>query len=119
MSFNATVVEPMTTYIGHAQGYFSSLTAAQRVLLVLVNIPILSIVLNIVSQLVRRLYPHSSLRVAHDVLQMPRDKSLPPIVFHWFPWFGSTARYGQDPIKFFFECREKVRCLLCSRVSVC
>ena len=54
MSFNASIVEPMTTYLGHAQGYFSTLTTAQRVLLVLVNIPILSIALNVLSQLVRR-----------------------------------------------------------------
>ena len=53
MSFNATIVEPMTAYIGHAQGYFSSLTTAQRVLFVLVNIPILSVVFNVLSQLVR------------------------------------------------------------------
>ncbi|KAJ5093443.1 hypothetical protein N7456_009304 [Penicillium angulare] len=31
----------------------------------------------------------------------------PPVVFHWFPIIGSTVRYGMDPYKFFFECREK------------
>jgi hypothetical protein len=29
-------------------------------------------------------------------------------VFHYIPWFGSAAYYGEDPYKFFFECREKV-----------
>lgn len=39
---------------------------------------------------------------------LPRDKSSPPEVFHYIPWFGSAAYYGEDPYKFFFECREKV-----------
>jgi divalent metal cation (Fe/Co/Zn/Cd) transporter len=32
----------------------------------------------------------------------------PPVVFHWFPFIGSTVNYGIDPYKFFFSCREKV-----------
>ncbi|WRT66152.1 uncharacterized protein IL334_003105 [Kwoniella shivajii] len=40
-------------------------------------------------------------------LALPRDKSLPPVVFHYIPWFGSAAYYGEDPYKFFFECRDK------------
>jgi sterol 14-demethylase len=39
---------------------------------------------------------------------MPRNPSLPPLVFHWIPIFGSAARYGNDPLKFLLECREKV-----------
>lgn len=31
----------------------------------------------------------------------------PPLVFHIFPFVGSTIRYGMDPYKFFFECRAK------------
>ncbi|KAL4781155.1 cytochrome P450 [Aspergillus varians] len=31
----------------------------------------------------------------------------PPVVFHWFPFVGSTISYGIDPYKFFFECRAK------------
>ncbi|WWC93972.1 hypothetical protein V866_000810 [Kwoniella sp. B9012] len=38
---------------------------------------------------------------------LPRNKSLPPLVFHYIPWFGSAAYYGEDPYKFFFECRDK------------
>jgi hypothetical protein len=30
------------------------------------------------------------------------------MVFYYIPWFGSAAYYGQDPYKFFFECRDKV-----------
>lgn len=33
----------------------------------------------------------------------------PPLVFHWFPFVGSTISYGMDPYKFFFESRAKVR----------
>ncbi|WWC70417.1 uncharacterized protein I206_104368 [Kwoniella pini CBS 10737] len=40
-------------------------------------------------------------------LALPRNKSLPPVVFHYIPWFGSAAYYGEDPYKFFFECRDK------------
>ncbi|KAI9370010.1 cytochrome P450 [Aspergillus egyptiacus] len=31
----------------------------------------------------------------------------PPVVFHWFPFIGSTISYGIDPYKFFFDCRAK------------
>jgi len=33
----------------------------------------------------------------------------PPVVFHWFPFVGSTISYGMEPYKFFFDCRAKVR----------
>ena len=42
------------------------------------------------------------------MIQLPRDPTLPPMVFYYIPWFGSAAYYGQDPYKFFFECRDKV-----------
>ena len=38
-----------------------------------------------------------------------RDRSLPPVVFHWFPFIGSAIWYGNDPLGFFFENREKAR----------
>ncbi|KAL5335244.1 cytochrome P450 [Aspergillus crustosus] len=31
----------------------------------------------------------------------------PPVVFHWFPFVGSTISYGIDPYKFFFSSRAK------------
>ncbi|PKI85412.1 sterol 14alpha-demethylase [Malassezia vespertilionis] len=40
-------------------------------------------------------------------LLLPRNRSLPPVVFHWFPVIGSAVTYGIDPYKFFFDCREK------------
>lgn len=32
----------------------------------------------------------------------------PPVVFHWFPFIGSTVTYGMDPYGFFEGCRKKV-----------
>ncbi|WFD32475.1 sterol 14alpha-demethylase [Malassezia sp. CBS 17886] len=46
------------------------------------------------------------LNVAAQLL-LPRNKSLPPVVFHWMPVIGSAVTYGMDPYKFFFTCREK------------
>jgi len=33
----------------------------------------------------------------------------PPVVFHLFPFFGSTVEYGMDPPSFFKKMRAKVR----------
>jgi sterol 14-demethylase len=38
-----------------------------------------------------------------------KNPNEPPVVFHWFPFIGSTISYGTDPYKFSFECRRKVR----------
>nr|WBV80359.1 lanosterol 14-alpha demethylase [Malassezia pachydermatis] len=46
------------------------------------------------------------LNILFQVL-VPRDKSLPPVVFHWVPIIGSAVTYGMDPYRFFFECRKK------------
>ncbi|KAG2365580.1 cytochrome P450 [Suillus spraguei] len=62
----------------------------RAVLLGLFYTPILIVVLNILKQLV-----------------VPRDPSLPPEVFHWIPFIGSSISYGNDPLNFFFKCREK------------
>lgn len=32
----------------------------------------------------------------------------PPVVFHWFPFIGSTVSYGIDPYAFFNSARAKV-----------
>ncbi|KAF8239720.1 cytochrome P450 [Tricholoma matsutake] len=58
-------------------------------LLLLVNAPLIAIILNVLSQL------------------LPRNPTDPPVVFHWFPIIGSAISYGNDPINFFFACREK------------
>ncbi|KKK12588.1 14-alpha sterol demethylase Cyp51B [Aspergillus rambellii] len=36
-----------------------------------------------------------------------KNPNEPPVVFHWFPFIGSTISYGIDPYKFFFTCRAK------------
>ena len=48
-----------------------------------------------------------ALNVAKQLLF--RNKNEPPMVFHWFPFIGSTVTYGMDPPKFFQENRKKVR----------
>ncbi|EUC64781.1 lanosterol 14-alpha-demethylase, partial [Rhizoctonia solani AG-3 Rhs1AP] len=47
-----------------------------------------------------------ALNVAWQLL-VPRDPSLPPLVFHWVPIIGSAIAYGDDPLAFLFSCREK------------
>ncbi|PUU75308.1 cytochrome P450 [Tuber borchii] len=49
------------------------------------------------------------LSVILNVLQqlLFKDPTKPPLVFHYFPFFGSTVVYGMDPYKFFSDCREK------------
>ncbi|CAF3510874.1 Sterol 14-alpha demethylase [Fusarium graminearum] len=39
--------------------------------------------------------------------QLPRRPDEPPLVFHWFPFFGNAVAYGLDPCGFFEKCREK------------
>lgn len=38
-----------------------------------------------------------------------KNPNEPPIVFHWFPFVGSTITYGMDPPRFFDVNRRKVR----------
>lgn len=52
----------------------------------------LSVVVNVLSQLF--------FKKAHE----------PPVVFHWFPFVGSTISYGMDPYTFFNQARAKVCC---------
>lgn len=50
-----------------------------------------------------------ALSVVVNVLRQLLFKSPhePPVVFHWFPFIGSTISYGIDPYKFFFSSRAK------------
>ncbi|KAG1832343.1 cytochrome P450 [Suillus subalutaceus] len=68
----------------------SPASPGRAILLGLFYTPVLIFVLNILKQLV-----------------VPRDPSLPPEVFHWIPFIGSSITYGNDPTQFFFKCREK------------
>ncbi|KAJ4301144.1 serine/threonine protein kinase [Kalmusia sp. IMI 367209] len=49
------------------------------------------------------------LAVVFNVLRqvLLKNPNEPPLVFHWFPFIGSTVTYGMDPYKFFFSNREK------------
>lgn len=99
-------------------------------LLAFVGLPVLAIALNVASQLVSgrpvarvcclddggwlcwngHVEPVLTTPARTSLLMqlLPKDPTLPPVVFHLIPWFGSAAGYGQDPYKFMFECREKV-----------
>lgn len=50
---------------------------------------VLSVALNVISQL------------------LPKNPNEPPMVFHWFPFIGSTVTYGMDPPTFFHANRAK------------
>ncbi|KAE8326811.1 cytochrome P450 [Aspergillus sergii] len=55
----------------------------------LLSILVVSVIVNVLRQLLFKNYKE------------------PPLVFHWFPFIGSTISYGMDPYRFFFNCREK------------
>lgn len=82
-----TFAEPLAGYFTQWESHIPS--KPYLVLLAFINLPIFSIIFNVLYQM------------------LPRNKSQPPLVFHWIPVFGSAAPYGQDPIKFFLDCREK------------
>ncbi|KAM5444551.1 Lanosterol 14-alpha-demethylase [Microsporum ferrugineum] len=48
-----------------------------------------------------------ALNLIYQLLFRLLNRTRPPLVFHWIPFLGSTIRYGLDPYKFFFSCREK------------
>lgn len=62
-----------------------------------------------------------SMSIVVNVLQqiLFKNPHEPPVVFHWFPFVGSTISYGMDPYKFFFDCRAKVRvhCIVSGVIS--
>ncbi|KAG2365573.1 cytochrome P450 [Suillus spraguei] len=91
MSSNSTA--PATGYVVailHATQQYAAASPGRALLLALFYTPVFIVVLNILKQLV-----------------VPRDPSLPPEVFHWIPFIGSSISYGNDPLNFFFKCREK------------
>jgi hypothetical protein len=55
------------------------------------------------------------LLIAGNVLKQLffKNSREPPVVFHFVPFIGSTITYGIDPVKFFFNCRQKVSAAPC------
>ncbi|EIM24094.1 cytochrome P450 [Wallemia mellicola] len=69
---------------------FSSLSTTLQYILGAIAFVVISIVLNVLSQ----------------VLPI-KSSSSPPMVFHIVPFIGSTITYGMDPYKFMFDNRKK------------
>lgn len=69
---------------------FSKLGTASQVGVVVAAFIVLSVVLNVLNQL------------------MFKNPNEPPVVFHWLPLIGSTVTYGMDPPRFFKENSKKV-----------
>ncbi|KAG5733202.1 Lanosterol 14-alpha demethylase [Termitomyces sp. T112] len=84
-----TTLDAWSAYLVDAQAYFPQ-SNSRLIFLTLVNIPVIAIVLNVLWQLV-----------------VPRKSTDPPVIFHWLPYVGSAIQYGNDPMSFFFSCREK------------
>ncbi|KAL1882741.1 hypothetical protein VTK73DRAFT_1261 [Phialemonium thermophilum] len=69
--------------------WFSGLGTASQIGVVLLGIITISVVINVLKQ------------------ALFRNPNEPPLVFHWFPFIGSTITYGMDPPRFFKENRAK------------
>ena len=109
-AFSSFNLPPQLVFIQEA----SPFVLAGSTLLVL---PLVAVILNVAWQLVSRPLRGggldrpltTSFAVGGEPQLIPRDPTLPPLVFHWLPWLGSAISYGDDPINFFFSSREKVR----------
>lgn len=86
MGLLSTILEPLGPYCEE----LSKLGTPLLVIVGTVSFIVLSVVYNVLSQL------------------LFKDPTKPPLVFHYFPFFGSTIRYGMDPYDFFQDCQKKV-----------
>jgi hypothetical protein len=80
----------LATIAGPLAEYTSNTSTTVLVLSGLATFLVVSIVLNVLKQLLWR-NPHE-----------------PPLVFHWVPFIGSTVTYGMDPLTFFHNNKKKV-----------
>lgn len=69
---------------------FQTLGLGSQIAILFGSFIVLSVVLNVANQL---------------LFKNPNE---PPMVFHYFPFVGSTVTYGMDPPRFFKENRAKV-----------
>ncbi|GJJ13162.1 hypothetical protein Clacol_007413 [Clathrus columnatus] len=69
---------------------WTAIASPKSAILLLINLPLIAVVLNVLSQLL--------------ISKNPND---PPLVFHWLPYVGSAVQYGTDPINFFVRCQKK------------
>jgi sterol 14-demethylase len=76
--------------------HFQTLGLGSQIAIAIAGFIALSVALNVASQI---------------LFKNPNE---PPLVFHWFPFIGSTVTYGMDPPTFFKENRAKV----CRELSV-
>lgn len=86
MGLLSTLLEPLGPYCQE----LSKLGTPLLLVFGTVSFIVLSVVFNVLDQL------------------LFKDPTKPPMVFHYFPFFGSTIRYGMDPYVFFQDCQEKV-----------
>ncbi|CCF32640.1 eburicol 14-alpha-demethylase [Colletotrichum higginsianum] len=68
---------------------FQTLGTGLQIVTIVGAVIFLSVVLNVASQI------------------LFKNSNEPPVVFHWFPFIGSTVIYGMDPPAFFKANREK------------
>lgn len=85
------VLQDVSVHLEPLAQRFFQLGTASQVGVVVASVVFLTIFLNVAQQI---------------LFKNPNE---PPVVFHVFPWFGSTVIYGIDPPLFLKANRAKVR----------
>ena len=93
-------------YVEKAQPYLPS--SPRMMLLGFVNLPVIVIALYVFWQMVRHFIRLHSVSLNSAFQIQPKSRTKPPVVFHWLPFIGSAISYGNDPINFLLNCRDKV-----------
>ena len=85
------VLSELLAPLGPLAKELSKLSTPVQIAVGFVSFVVLSVVINVLQQL------------------LFKDKSKPPMVFHYFPFFGSVVVYGMEPYAFFAANQAKVR----------